>query len=146
MTSPTRKPSPVTPPLRRVLWAAAIALSLGLSCIAAGAGLQRLGPAAPARGGRRVRRRGRRDRRRDASGWRSSWPTGTTPSPSRSSSVSSLRSERLARDDLAVEPDESEFLELDPFDDADFEELVRDALDDLPDLLPRTRSSTTSRS
>jgi predicted Zn-dependent protease with MMP-like domain len=44
-------------------------------------------------------------------------------------------SERLAREGLAVEPDESEFLELDPLDDADFEELVRDALDDLPDLL-----------
>ncbi len=44
-------------------------------------------------------------------------------------------SERLAREGLAVEPDESEFLELDPLDDADFEELVREALDDLPDLL-----------
>jgi predicted Zn-dependent protease with MMP-like domain len=44
-----------------------------------------------------------------------------------------LRSERLARDDLAAEPDESEFLELDPYDDAEFEELVRDALDELPD-------------
>jgi predicted Zn-dependent protease with MMP-like domain len=45
------------------------------------------------------------------------------------------RSERLAYENLAVEPDEIEFLELDPFDDGDFEELVRDALDDLPDLL-----------
>ncbi len=44
-------------------------------------------------------------------------------------------SERLAREGLAVDPDESEFLELDPLDDADFEELVREALDDLPDLL-----------
>ena len=44
-------------------------------------------------------------------------------------------SERLAREGLAVDPDEAEFMELDPFDDADFEELVRDALDDLPDLL-----------
>ena len=43
------------------------------------------------------------------------------------------RSERLARDDLAVDPDEGEFLELDPYDDAEFEELVRDALDELPD-------------
>ena len=41
-------------------------------------------------------------------------------------------SERLAREGLAVDPDESEFLELDPLDDDDFEELVRDALDDLP--------------
>jgi predicted Zn-dependent protease with MMP-like domain len=46
-----------------------------------------------------------------------------------------LRAERLAREGLAVEPDESEFLDLDPYDDEDFEELVRDALDDLPDLL-----------
>ena len=44
-------------------------------------------------------------------------------------------SERLAREGLAVDPEEEEFLELDPFDDGDFEELVRDALDDLPDLL-----------
>jgi predicted Zn-dependent protease with MMP-like domain len=44
-------------------------------------------------------------------------------------------SEALAREGLASEPDESDFMELDPLDDADFEELVRDALDDLPDLL-----------
>ena len=44
-------------------------------------------------------------------------------------------SERLAREGLAVEPDEGDFLELDPLDDGDFEELVREALDDLPDLL-----------
>jgi predicted Zn-dependent protease with MMP-like domain len=36
---------------------------------------------------------------------------------------------------LAAEPDEGEFLELDPLRDEDFEELVRDALDELPDLL-----------
>ena len=45
------------------------------------------------------------------------------------------RSERLARENLAAEPDEGEFLELDPYDPHDFEELVREALDDLPDLL-----------
>lgn len=45
------------------------------------------------------------------------------------------RSERLARDGLSAEPTESEFMRLDPLDDHDFEELVRDALDDLPDLL-----------
>jgi predicted Zn-dependent protease with MMP-like domain len=43
--------------------------------------------------------------------------------------------EELAREGLAVDPEEREFLELDPLDDRDFEELVRDALDDLPDLL-----------
>jgi predicted Zn-dependent protease with MMP-like domain len=47
------------------------------------------------------------------------------------------RSERLARENLAVEPDEEEFLELDPTNPRDFEELVRQALDDLPDLLLR---------
>jgi len=45
------------------------------------------------------------------------------------------RSETLAREGLAVDPEESEFMELDPLNDEDFEELVRDALDDLPDLL-----------
>ncbi len=44
-------------------------------------------------------------------------------------------SELLAREGLAVDPQESEFMDLDPLDDSDFEELVRDALDDLPDLL-----------
>ena len=47
------------------------------------------------------------------------------------------RSERLAAENLAAEPDESEFMELDPRNPADFEELVREALDDLPDLLIR---------
>jgi predicted Zn-dependent protease with MMP-like domain len=44
-------------------------------------------------------------------------------------------SEELAKEGLAVDPEEAEFMELDPLDDQDFEELVRDALDDLPDLL-----------
>jgi predicted Zn-dependent protease with MMP-like domain len=45
------------------------------------------------------------------------------------------RAERLAADNLAAEPDELDFMELDPMRDDDFEELVRDALDELPDLL-----------
>jgi predicted Zn-dependent protease with MMP-like domain len=45
------------------------------------------------------------------------------------------RSERLARENLAADPDETDFLELDPRNPRDFEELVREALDDLPDLL-----------
>jgi predicted Zn-dependent protease with MMP-like domain len=45
------------------------------------------------------------------------------------------RSERLARENLAAEPDETDFMELDPYNPDDFEELVRDALDDLPDIL-----------
>jgi predicted Zn-dependent protease with MMP-like domain len=48
-----------------------------------------------------------------------------------------LRAERLAREGLAVEPDENEFMDLDPYDDSDFEALVADALDELPDLLRR---------
>jgi predicted Zn-dependent protease with MMP-like domain len=47
------------------------------------------------------------------------------------------RSERLARENLAAEPDEEEFLALDPHDPRDFDTLVREALDDLPDLLLR---------
>jgi predicted Zn-dependent protease with MMP-like domain len=46
-----------------------------------------------------------------------------------------LRAERLAREGVAAEPDESEFMDLDPYDDEDFEALVADALDELPDLL-----------
>ncbi len=46
-----------------------------------------------------------------------------------------VRSEELAREGLAADPEEGEFMELDPLNDSDFEELVRDALDDLPDLL-----------
>jgi predicted Zn-dependent protease with MMP-like domain len=46
-----------------------------------------------------------------------------------------IRAEELARENLAAEPDEGEFLELDPYDPDDFETLVREALDDLPDLL-----------
>jgi predicted Zn-dependent protease with MMP-like domain/uncharacterized membrane protein len=46
--------------------------------------------------------------------------------------------ERLAKENLAAEPDESEFMALDPRNPADFEQLVREALDDLPDLLLRS--------
>ena len=46
-----------------------------------------------------------------------------------------IRSEELARENLAAEPDEGEFLALDPYDRDDFDTLVREALDDLPDLL-----------
>lgn len=46
-------------------------------------------------------------------------------------------SERLARDGVAPEPDEIDFLDLDPYDDEDFAELVREAMDELPDILQR---------
>ncbi len=48
-----------------------------------------------------------------------------------------VESERLARDGVAAEPDEVDFMELDPYDDEDFEEIVRDAMDELPDILQR---------
>lgn len=44
-------------------------------------------------------------------------------------------SERLAAENLAVDPDEGEFLAVDPLSDDGFAQLVREALDDLPDLL-----------
>jgi predicted Zn-dependent protease with MMP-like domain len=47
------------------------------------------------------------------------------------------RTERLARENLAAEPDEADFMALDPRNPDDFEQLVREALDDLPDLLLR---------
>ncbi|EHN09487.1 hypothetical protein PAI11_36790 [Patulibacter medicamentivorans] len=45
------------------------------------------------------------------------------------------RAERLAAEGLTVDPDEGEFLAADPYEDDGFAELVREALDDLPDLL-----------
>lgn len=47
------------------------------------------------------------------------------------------RSERLAAENLAAEPDEEEFLDWDPQDPHQFAGLVREALDDLPDILLR---------
>jgi predicted Zn-dependent protease with MMP-like domain len=46
-------------------------------------------------------------------------------------------SERLAREGVAADPEEVEFLDLDPYDDEDFAELVREAMDELPDILQR---------
>lgn len=46
-----------------------------------------------------------------------------------------LHTEELAREGHTEDPEEADFMALDPLDDADFEELVQDALDDLPDLL-----------
>ncbi|MGA8354854.1 MAG: metallopeptidase family protein [Solirubrobacteraceae bacterium] len=44
-------------------------------------------------------------------------------------------SEQLARENLVTDPDEADFQALDPLNNEDFKELVRDALDDLPELL-----------
>jgi predicted Zn-dependent protease with MMP-like domain len=52
------------------------------------------------------------------------------------------RAESLAREGLAPDPREIEFMELDPLNDMDFEELVRDALDELPDLLQNALEHT----
>ena len=48
-----------------------------------------------------------------------------------------VESERLAREGVAPEPDEMHFMDLDPYDDEDFAELVREAMDELPDILQR---------
>jgi predicted Zn-dependent protease with MMP-like domain len=121
-------------PLRRILFAAAIALSVGVTIVAVGQGFSAAFPvrlveaaaiavvATVAFGAVVVLVASR------LADWRD---------PESEADFERLvrRSERLAREGLAAEPEEGEFLELDPLDDADFEELVRDALDDLPDLL-----------
>jgi len=120
--------------LRRVGLAALIALSLGLVVIVVGQGFSSIGVvraledialgvivAAALMGAAAfvaVR----------MAGWRN-------PESEREFDEIVRHSEELAREGLAVDPAESEFMELDPLDDEDFEELVRDALDDLPDLL-----------
>jgi predicted Zn-dependent protease with MMP-like domain len=120
--------------LRRVGFAALVALSLGLVVLVVGQGFSSIGAvhaledvalgvivAAVLMGGVAfvaVR----------LAGWRD---------PESESEFEDIvrHSERLAREGLAVDPDENDFIDLDPLDDGDFEELVRDALDDLPDLL-----------
>jgi predicted Zn-dependent protease with MMP-like domain len=120
--------------LRRVGVAALIALSLGLVAIVVGQGFSSIGAvravedvalgvlvAAVLMGAAAfvaVR----------MAGWRD-------PESEREFEEIVRNSEALAREGLAVDPEENEFMELDPLDDRDFEELVRDALDDLPDLL-----------
>jgi predicted Zn-dependent protease with MMP-like domain len=137
MASPFgRRPSSssATGHLRRVGVAALIALSVGLVVIVIGQGFSTIGAvraledvalgvivAAVLMGGAAlvaVR----------LAGWRD-------PESEKEFEEIVRHSERLAREGLTVDPYEAEFMELDPYDDADFEELVRDALDDLPDLL-----------
>jgi predicted Zn-dependent protease with MMP-like domain len=119
--------------MRRIVWAAAASLSLGLAFIVAAQGLS---PSLPLRlleivavlaagalliGGPLLWLGLR------MADWRE-------PEPQFERRVQ--RSERLAAGG-AAEPGEGEFLELDPFDDAEFEELVREALDELPDWARR---------
>jgi predicted Zn-dependent protease with MMP-like domain len=125
------------PTLRRVLTAAACALALGLLAIALFGGDTLLsGPLRSLQGGTMVvfvialigivmMSIGLR-----LAGW---------SEPESEAEFERLveESERLARDGVAAEPDEIEFMELDPYDDEDFEELVREAMDELPDILQR---------
>jgi len=122
------------PPLRRIAWAAGFALSAGLALIAlvegwsssypirllqtaaiVVLGLSIVGGVMMAFGLR-------------LAGW-------DEPADEKEFDRIVERSERLARSGTAAEPDEDAFLDLDPFRDEDFEELVREALDELPDLL-----------
>src|SRR5437588_2918551 len=124
---------PDPPPLRTVLRAAAVALGAGLIAVVALAGLASSGlgraleVAALAIGGIVLAA--------SIVGWVSQRLGGWRPASEEEFELIVQRSERLAREGLAAEPDESDFLALDPLDDDDFAELVRDALDDLPDLL-----------
>jgi predicted Zn-dependent protease with MMP-like domain len=131
---PTRSPSGGGAHLRRVGVAALLALSLGLVTIVVAQGFSTIGAvraledialgliAAAALMGAAAFVAVR------LAGWRD---------PESESEFDELirHSEALAREGLAADPEEAEFMRLDPLDDEDFEELVRDALDDLPDLL-----------
>jgi predicted Zn-dependent protease with MMP-like domain len=122
------------PPLRRIAGAAAVALSAGLTAIVVLDGFSASGPlraietlavvgfvAAVVFGGAIAIGLRLADYREPAS--------------EEDFEVVVRRAERLAREGTASEPEETDFLDLDPYDDDDFKELVRDALDDLPDLL-----------
>jgi predicted Zn-dependent protease with MMP-like domain len=118
-----------SPSLRRIAWAAGWSLSLGLAFVALAAGFSTSFPvrilesiAVFAAGalivGGPLVWLGLR-----LAGWHD-------PEPDFERQVQ--RSERLARDGLAADPDEVDFLELDPYDDREFEELVSEAIDELP--------------
>jgi predicted Zn-dependent protease with MMP-like domain len=124
------------PTIKRVLLAAACALTIGLSAIAIFAGLPFASPLRALPGGVLIvlviaaigiamLSIGLR-----IAGW---------DEPETEEEFERLveESERLARDGVAPEPDELEFMDLDPYDDEDFAELVREAMDELPDLLQR---------
>ncbi len=122
------------PPLRRILYASSVSLCVGVLLITAVVGLQAAYPMRLIQGlmasigalcivGAAV-----------------AWVTtrmGDYRHPADEAEFELLvrQTERLARENLAAEPDETEFMELDPYNAEDFEELVRDALDDLPDVL-----------
>ena len=121
--------------LRKIGLAALIALSLGLVVIVVGEGFSTVGAVRVVEDlvlGIAAVALLTRPRSRS---WRCAWRAGATRSPRRSSKRSCAARRTLGREGLAVDPEEAEFMELDPLNDEDFEELVRDALDDLPDLL-----------
>ena len=122
--------------IKRTLLAAAVALSAGLAVVAALAGFSDSTPIRLIQGaallvllvfgvGAALAALGVR-----MAGW-------TEPESEEDFDRIVERAERLGREGTAAEPDEMEFAELDPYDDTDFEELVREALDELPDLLQR---------
>lgn len=125
----------MAPPVRRTLFAAVIALSLGLSMIVILDGFSGTSGALRAMetvalvivGGAAIGGAMAAIGLRMA-GWEE-------PESEADFERVVVRAERLAVQGTAAEPDETEFLDLDPYDDTDFEELVRDALDELPDLL-----------
>jgi predicted Zn-dependent protease with MMP-like domain len=124
---------PDPPPVRTVARAAAVALGAGLIAVVALAGLASSGI------GRTLEIAALAIAAIVALssivGWLAQRLGGWRPASEAEFELIVQRSERLARDGLAADPDESEFMELDPLNDEDFAELVRDALDDLPDLL-----------
>jgi predicted Zn-dependent protease with MMP-like domain len=124
----------MAPATRRILFAAAIALSVGLSAVvvldgfSANSTVKAIQTLAIIATGAAVVFGGAMAIGLRLADWRE-------PASEEEFEQVVLRAERLAREGVAAEPDETEFLDLDPYDDDDFEELVRDALDELPDLL-----------
>ena len=124
---------PEPPPLRMVARAAAIALGAGLIAVVALAGLSSSSIGRALEIGALVI--AGVVGLSAAVGWVSVRLGGWRPASEEEFELIVQRSERLAREGLAAEPGEDEFMALDPLNDDDFAELVRDALDDLPDLL-----------
>ena len=126
----------MTPSVRRILWAAAVSLSLGLTFIVFAQGFSSSFPLRLVEGvalfvaGAAVIGGGAVWIALRLADWRD-------PESEQEFERVVERSERLASDGLAADPDESDFLRPDPYDDEGFEELVREALDELPDWAQR---------